>query len=67
MFYTNADRVRSILDKRQESVGRADATFRLGDTDTAWNPDDTKEFIHGPGRVKYEKNADGGIVVKLSR
>lgn len=67
MFYTNADRVRSIIAARQESVGKADVTIRLGETDTAWNPQDTKDFIHGPGRVKYEENEDGDIVFKIAR
>lgn len=44
---------------------RDTAVFQLGDTDTAWNPEATKEFIEGPGRIKYVKGADGAI--KLSR
>jgi hypothetical protein len=59
MNYMSAHRVRSIMEERDTAI------FQLGDTDTAWNPEATKEFIEGPGRIKYVKGADGAI--KLSR
>lgn len=65
MEYTSADRVRTTLAKREE-IGQNSAVFRLGETDTAWNPKGTKHFLTGPGRVKYEKKADGEIEAKVA-
>jgi hypothetical protein len=60
MQYFTADRVRETLNTKERD-GQAKVTFRLGETDTAWNPASTKKFIHGPGAVTYTRHRDGGI------
>lgn len=66
MNYTSSDRVRSIIAGRKEAVNQSNAIIRLGETDTAWNPKGVKFFIQGPGRVKYEQDADGEITAKVA-